>query len=177
VRITPKGESYEEFPDHPGLADFDPSDRKFVAAANAHPDRPPILQATDSKWWGWSEALEACGLSVVFLCPSTFGKSTRRRSAHERILLQISLHPPSGAPRRGVGPGGQGPLGSEREEFLRHPLVVEEKVDGANLGLSFDPQGNLRAQNRGTLVELPGRGSGGNWGPGSPPGPMSFSTC
>ncbi len=48
--------------------------------------------------------------------------------------------------------------GSEREEFLRHPLVVEEKVDGANLGLSFDPQGNLRAQNRGTLVELPGTG-------------------
>ena len=26
----------------------------------------------------------------------------------------------------------------ERCEFLRHELVVEEKVDGANLGISFD---------------------------------------
>lgn len=39
---------------------------------------------------------------------------------------------------------------SEREcdEFLRHELVVEEKVDGANLGIAFDSSGNLRTQNR-----------------------------
>lgn len=69
VAITRNGESYHEFPVHDGLAHFDPSDRKFVAVAYAHPEKPPILQATDSKWWGWKEALKEVGLDVVFLCP------------------------------------------------------------------------------------------------------------
>jgi len=47
VPITKNGNSYDEFPDHVGLNDFDPSDRKFVAVANAHPEKPPIVQATD----------------------------------------------------------------------------------------------------------------------------------
>jgi len=47
---------------------------------------------------------------------------------------------------------------AEREEFLRHEVVVEEKLDGANLGLSFDTHGELRAQNRGSYMELPGTG-------------------
>lgn len=68
VPITPNGESYEEFPDHPGLVDFDLSDRKFVAVANAHPAKPPILEATDSKWWGWKNALVEAGITVIFLC-------------------------------------------------------------------------------------------------------------
>jgi len=70
VPITPKGDSYEEFPDHPGLAGFDRSDRKFVAVACAHPAKPVILQATDSKWWGWKDALEEAGVRVRFLCSS-----------------------------------------------------------------------------------------------------------
>lgn len=41
----------------------------------------------------------------------------------------------------------------EAESFLRHSLIVEEKVDGANLGLSFDSHGNLLAQNRGNYLE------------------------
>ena len=68
VSITKNGESYEEFPEHPGLVHFDRSDRKFVAVANAHPDKPPILQATDSKWWGWRDALKDVGITVCFLC-------------------------------------------------------------------------------------------------------------
>ena len=47
---------------------------------------------------------------------------------------------------------------SERNEFLCHELVVEEKIDGANLGISFDSDGNIRAQNRGAYLELPGSG-------------------
>jgi ATP-dependent RNA circularization protein (DNA/RNA ligase family) len=43
----------------------------------------------------------------------------------------------------------------ERDEFLRHELVVEEKIDGANLGISFDSSGNLRAQNRGAYLHAP----------------------
>lgn len=46
----------------------------------------------------------------------------------------------------------------ERNEFLHHGLVVEEKVDGANLGISFDSEGNIRAQNRGGYLHLPGSG-------------------
>lgn len=44
---------------------------------------------------------------------------------------------------------------SERNEFLQHELVVEEKVDGANLGISFDHEGNIRAQNRGAYLNFP----------------------
>lgn len=46
----------------------------------------------------------------------------------------------------------------ERDEFLTHELAIEEKVDGANLGLSFDANGNIRAQNRGAYLHLPGSG-------------------
>jgi ATP-dependent RNA circularization protein (DNA/RNA ligase family) len=47
---------------------------------------------------------------------------------------------------------------AERDEFLQRYLVVEEKVDGANLGISFDSEGNIRAQNRGAYQHLPGSG-------------------
>ena len=69
VTIKKNGESYDQFPDHDGLAQFDSSDRKFIAVANAHPDKPPILQATDSKWWGWKDVLAEVGITVHFLCP------------------------------------------------------------------------------------------------------------
>ena len=69
VVITKNGDSYDEFPDHDGLQEFDPSDRKFVAVANAHVKKPPILQATDCKWWGWNDALRAVGIVVIFICP------------------------------------------------------------------------------------------------------------
>ncbi len=69
VAIKKNGDSFDEFPTHDNLNDFDRSDRKFVAVANAHADRPPILQATDSKWWGWKDALIEAGITVQFLCP------------------------------------------------------------------------------------------------------------
>ena len=48
----------------------------------------------------------------------------------------------------------------ERDKFLQNKLVVEEKVDGANLGISFDAGGNIRTQNRGSYLQLP---SPGQW--------------
>ena len=69
VPITRNGETYDQFPIHDGLNNFDNSDRKFVAAAYAHPVKPQILQATDSKWWGWKEPLNEVGIIVCFLCP------------------------------------------------------------------------------------------------------------
>jgi len=72
VGLTARDESsgdFEEFPGAPGLETFDPSDRKFVAVSNAHAEKPPIVQALDSKWWGWKEALRSAGITVEFICP------------------------------------------------------------------------------------------------------------
>jgi hypothetical protein len=60
--------AFVTFPDDPGLAEFDPPDRKFVAVAGAHPDKPPILQAADSKWLGWASTLKLHYITVDFLC-------------------------------------------------------------------------------------------------------------
>jgi len=38
------------------------------------------------------------------------------------------------------------------EAFLSNTLIVEEKIDGANLGISFDAEGNILLQNRGGYV-------------------------
>ena len=60
---------FAEFPNHRGLrAQVDPSDCIFIAVAHAHPDKPPIWEAVDSKWLDWEPNLNACGLSVEFLC-------------------------------------------------------------------------------------------------------------
>ncbi|MFL5359008.1 hypothetical protein [Archangium sp.] len=83
VEITPKqsdSRDFEEFPPDEALAKFDPSDRKFVAVSCAHEQRPPILQATDSKWWGLREALVACGVTVHFLCPEHIQELHARKS-------------------------------------------------------------------------------------------------
>lgn len=84
VAITPyEGDSADflEFPRHRDLSKFDPSDRKFVAVACAHPNKPLILQATDAKWWGWNEALKACGIAVEFLCPKEIEQAYQRKFA------------------------------------------------------------------------------------------------
>lgn len=59
---------FESFPPDDALANFDPPDRKFVAVACAHPDKPPILQATDSKWLDWEAALKRQGIMIEFIC-------------------------------------------------------------------------------------------------------------
>lgn len=64
------GRGFESFPDDVRLASFDPPDRKFVAVAAAHGDKPPIAQAADSKWLAWAPALREHGIVVDFVCPS-----------------------------------------------------------------------------------------------------------
>lgn len=80
VRITPDPERvFREFPEHPGLSDFDPPDRKFIAVARAHPGRPPVLQATDSKWVGWRKALGESGVRVEFVCARQLERAYRKK--------------------------------------------------------------------------------------------------
>jgi hypothetical protein len=57
---------FVEFPATDELREFDRSDRKFVAVANAGKPRP-ILQAVDFKWWGWKDALAKAGITVHFI--------------------------------------------------------------------------------------------------------------
>lgn len=74
---------YSEFPQHPSLAGFDPSDCKFVATANAHPDRPPILVSVDTDWAAAKHALSAAGIRVEELCPADL-QALQRRKANAR---------------------------------------------------------------------------------------------
>ena len=72
VSITPdsiRENNFIEFPQHPDLVDFDPSDRKFVAASISSPKETPIYNATDSDWENAKVALEECDINVVQLCP------------------------------------------------------------------------------------------------------------
>jgi hypothetical protein len=72
VNLTPtnaENTDFEEFPEDEELrADFDPADRKFVAASNAHPDIPPIVESADSKWLAWEDRLAAHGIILEFPC-------------------------------------------------------------------------------------------------------------
>lgn len=61
---------YSPFPgDDPDMANFDLSDRKFVAVALAHPEHPPIYNATDTDWFDHQTPLAKHGVRVEFLCP------------------------------------------------------------------------------------------------------------
>ncbi len=46
----------------------------------------------------------------------------------------------------------------ERSAFVSGDVALEEKIDGANLGISFSTGGELRFQNRGNWLEPPFRG-------------------
>lgn len=80
VRITSDGhEGFSEFPDKVLQQRFDAADRKFVAVANAHPDKPPILQAGDCKWLDWWQELALYGLQIDFLCPDDICRFYRHK--------------------------------------------------------------------------------------------------
>ena len=83
VAITPRAddaEDFEKLPSPPEGTHYDRSDRKFLAVAAAHPEHPPILQSFDSKWWGWTEALGAIGVTIHFLCSAAI-----RAKCHEKM--------------------------------------------------------------------------------------------
>lgn len=78
---------FESFPDDERLENFDLSDRVFVAVAAGHPEKPAILQATDSKWLDWAPALEDNGVSIDFLCRAdirAFDEAKKKRKDKER---------------------------------------------------------------------------------------------
>lgn len=70
---------FAEFPDAALQMAFDPPDRKFAAAAHAHPERPPIWQAADCKWLDWWPALRSKGVQVEFLCALDASRFYRKK--------------------------------------------------------------------------------------------------
>lgn len=86
VSLTDTGDqTYAEFPSPALQPRFDPSDRKFAAVAHAHPDKPPIWEAADSKWLDWWPALKACGVQVDFLCPDDTCHFYREKFPHQPL--------------------------------------------------------------------------------------------
>lgn len=70
IKITPTHSgSFEEFPQDAALSGFDLSDRKFVAVALTHHEKPPIINAADSDWKNFETALATHGVKMEFLCP------------------------------------------------------------------------------------------------------------
>lgn len=78
------GRGFESFPEDARLANFDTPDRKFVAVARAHADRPAIAQAADSKWLAWAPALEEHGVTVDFLCRDDIERFDEAKKARKR---------------------------------------------------------------------------------------------
>lgn len=84
VKITENSTNkFDEFPDS-GLHDaFDPPDRKFVAVANAHAEKPPILQAADCKWLDWWKTLDQHGIKVEFICKKDVCRFYKTKFPHK----------------------------------------------------------------------------------------------
>jgi hypothetical protein len=78
ITLAEDGVTLVEFPTDPDLAAFDRSDRIFVATARAHPDSPPVLDAVDTDWWLFRDALARNGVHVEFLCPRDVEGMVRR---------------------------------------------------------------------------------------------------
>ena len=69
VSITKISEhEFKEFPKSESLKKFDPSDRKFVAVALTHTQRPAIAIAIDRGWNRHQKPLHEHGIEIEFLC-------------------------------------------------------------------------------------------------------------
>lgn len=82
VTITRSGNTdhdFIEYPDALSSIAIDLSDRKFFALSNANNTETPIVQASDSKWIGWAEALHAAGFPVYFLCESELSEIFQKK--------------------------------------------------------------------------------------------------
>ena len=82
VPLTPRAEDDEDFEELPKPTDgtrYDRSDQVFLAVAAAHPEHPPILQAFDSKWWGWRTSLAQASVTLVFLCEGAIARKHTKK--------------------------------------------------------------------------------------------------
>lgn len=76
---------FDEFPDQALQPTFDPPDRVFLAAAGAHPKRPNVWQAADSKWLDWWVRLNKAGVTVEFLCEADVCRFYKKKFPHRAV--------------------------------------------------------------------------------------------
>ena len=62
-----KEHEFVNYPESEKLKTFDPPDRKYIALAYSHKERLPIVEASDSKWWGIKEDLQKNGIEILFI--------------------------------------------------------------------------------------------------------------
>ena len=62
------GLEYAELTSITGIGGFDADDRKFLVTALCAPIAAPVLNAVDSDWLDYREAIEAAGVRIEFLC-------------------------------------------------------------------------------------------------------------
>lgn len=77
VKITPKNNNntdFNEFPNDPGLTNFDPEDKKFIAVSIAHNNHPPIIQGVDCKWYHFKNHLKKFNVELEFICQEELKK-------------------------------------------------------------------------------------------------------
>ena len=67
IKLETENGRYCAFPDDAALQEFDSSDRKFIALALSHCETPPIIQAADGKWLGFTEKLSEYGIQIEYL--------------------------------------------------------------------------------------------------------------
>lgn len=72
IELCKTNGEFDDFPQDSKLANFDPSDRKFVAAARQA--KALVANAIDSDWLDHRDALSRNGVKVKFLCGSDKAK-------------------------------------------------------------------------------------------------------
>lgn len=70
---------FEEFPRDPDLAGFDRNDRKYVAVALGSSRDPQVLNASDTDWWIFHDALARHGVRVRFVCRELMPRDRAQR--------------------------------------------------------------------------------------------------
>lgn len=79
MELSEKNGYYDPYPADKELKSFDPSDLKFIAMAYQHVSHPPIIEASDSKWWGIKEKLEENGIKVIFIDEEYISNKYRKK--------------------------------------------------------------------------------------------------
>jgi len=146
---------FESFPDDADLVNFDAPDRKFVAvakrpsgqAANIAGGRFEMAGLVPRAGTAWCHGgVPLQGRYYPLPREEVRRMSTFFRFPHTPHIAWLGKGQPRDDKVLAI---------DEVKQFLREPVVLEEKVDGANLGLSVGSDGVVRAQNRGEYLVKP----------------------
>jgi hypothetical protein len=69
IRTSNNDRAWEEFPADPSLFGFHWDEQKFVTVALTSERRPTIVNAVDSDWAQYADALRSTGVDILCLCP------------------------------------------------------------------------------------------------------------